>query len=160
MNNKAIIITGPTATGKTGLAVELSRKFNGEIISADSRQVYRGLDIGTGKDLAEYGSDVPYHLIDIVNPTEEYSLFQWRSDYISAFNSIINSDKIPVICGGTALYLDMLLKNYELKGEGRSYSEDDFSELTLEELADKLKKEYPDAMNIEMRNIFVPHFYL
>lgn len=142
---KSIIVTGPTATGKTSLATDLCRKFNGEIISADSRQVYRGLDIGTGKDLEDYQQDpaVNYYLIDSVNPNDEFSLFDWRKGYIESFNQIISSQKLPFICGGTPLYIDMLLNDYELKGEKRGESEKNLESLSLKELVEKLQKDFP-----------------
>lgn len=113
---KIAVITGPTATGKTALAVELAKEFSGEIISVDSRQVYRGMDIGSGKDLAEYG-DVPYHLIDIADPaTDTYNLFEFCSDAFAAIEDISNRGKLPILCGGTALYLNALLQSYHLPG--------------------------------------------
>ena len=140
---KAIIITAPTATGKTRLAVQLARLFNGEIISADSRQVYRGLDYGTGKDLDEYeesGNPVPYHIIDVVHPNDEYSLFQWREDYLKAFKDITSRNKLPIICGGTPLYLDMLLRDYELAGDKRDKAqEEELLKKSLDELTKILK---------------------
>lgn len=141
---KAIIITAPTATGKTRLAVQLARLFNGEIISADSRQVYRGLDYGTGKDLDEYkegGDSVPYHIIDVVDPNEEYSLFQWREDYLKALKNIVSKNKLPIICGGTPLYLDMLLRDYELAGDKRDKAqEEELLKKSLDELINILKE--------------------
>jgi tRNA dimethylallyltransferase len=118
---KLIVITGPTASGKTALAVKLARKLNGEIISADSRQVYRGLDIGSGKDLAEYGfgaERVPAHLLDIADPSEkeQFSLADFMREAKAAAADITARGKVPVICGGTALYLDALLKGYRLPG--------------------------------------------
>lgn len=146
MKKKSIIVTGPTATGKTSLAADLCRKFNGEIISADSRQVYTGLDIGTGKDLDDYQQSpaVNYHLIDSVDPNDEFSLFDWRRGYLESFNKIISSQKLPVICGGTPLYIDMLLNDYELKGDKSSDFEKDLECLSLGKLVEKLQKEYPE----------------
>ena len=113
---KIVAITGPTATGKTALAVELAKKFDGEIISVDSRQVYRFMDLGTGKDLEEYG-DVPYHLINIADPwSETYNLSFFCRDAFAAIRDIASRDKLPILCGGTALYLDALLKGYRLPG--------------------------------------------
>lgn len=113
---KIAVITGPTATGKTALAVELAKEFSGEIISVDSRQVYRGMDIGSGKDLAEYG-DVPYHLIDIADPAvDTYNLFEFCSDAFAAIEDISCRGKLPILCGGTALYLNALLQSYHLPG--------------------------------------------
>ncbi|MCH2204813.1 MAG: tRNA (adenosine(37)-N6)-dimethylallyltransferase MiaA [Lentisphaerales bacterium] len=145
---KALIITAPTATGKTKLAVQLARKFDGEIISADSRQLYRGLDYGTGKDLDEYhkgGEPVPHHIIDVVDPNDDYSLFTWREDYIKAFKDIISRNKLPIVCGGTALYLDMLLRDYELAGEKRDKArEEELLKKPIEELVAALKKKSPE----------------
>ncbi len=116
---KILVVTGPTATGKTALAIHLARRFSGEIVSVDSRQVYRGMDIGTGKDLHAYscgGSPVPYHLVDIVEPTEEYNLARFVRDAFSAIRDIADRDQLPVLCGGSALYLDALLRGYVLPG--------------------------------------------
>ena len=110
---KMITILGPTASGKTPLAASLAARIGGEIISADSRQVYRRMDIGTGKDLADYG-DVPYHLIDICEPGTKYNLFQYQQDFFDAYNNIIGRGKIPVLCGGTGLYIEAVLKGYKL----------------------------------------------
>jgi tRNA dimethylallyltransferase len=108
-----ITILGPTASGKTPLAASLAARIGGEIISADSRQVYRRMDIGTGKDLADYG-DVHYHLIDICEPGTKYNLFQYQQDFFDAYNNIIGRGKIPVLCGGTGLYIEAVLKGYKL----------------------------------------------
>lgn len=110
---KVIAVTGPTATGKTRLAVALAGLLNGEIISVDSRQVYRGMDLGTGKDLADYGN-VPYHLIDIADPMEEYNLFYFLRDAAEAVKDIVSRGKQPILCGGTALYLAGFLQKYKL----------------------------------------------
>ena len=113
---KIVAITGPTATGKTALAVKLAQMFDGEIISVDSRQVYRFMDLGTGKDLEEYGS-VPYHLINIADPgTDTYNLSEFCRDAFAAIGDIVRRNKLPILCGGTALYLDALLKGYRLPG--------------------------------------------
>ncbi len=113
---KIIVILGPTATGKTALAVKMAEIFNGEIISADSRQVYRGMDIGSGKDIAEYGN-IPYHLIDIADPaTDIYNLGFFCRDAWQAIGDIRNRGKLPIVCGGTALYIAALLDNYRLPG--------------------------------------------
>ena len=112
---ETIIVTGPTATGKTALAVELARRFNGEIVSVDSRQVFRYMDIGTGKDLAEY-AEIPYHLIDVADPGEPYDLFAYLTDAYAAIRDIALRGKLPVLCGGTAMYLDALLRGYRLDG--------------------------------------------
>ena len=118
---KMITILGPTASGKTPLAAALAQRIDGEIISADSRQVYRRMDIGTGKDLADYtiavdGSPVkiPYHLIDICEPGTKYNLFQYQQDFFDAYNNIIGKGKTPILCGGTGLYIEAVLKGYQL----------------------------------------------
>ena len=113
-----IVILGPTATGKTNFAVKVANKFNGEIISADSRQIYKGMDIGTGKDLDEYiinDKKTPYHLIDILDPLTDYSVFQFQRDFLTAFNQIKNKKRLPILCGGTGLYIESILLKYELQ---------------------------------------------
>ena len=110
-------ILGPTASGKTSLATALADKLNAEIISADSRQVYCGMDIGTGKDLADYtinGKHIPYHLIDIVKPGYKYNVFEYQRDFLSAYNDIRQRGKFPILCGGTGLYIESVLKGYRL----------------------------------------------
>lgn len=112
-----ITILGPTASGKTPFAVALASKLNTEIISADSRQVYSGMDIGTGKDLQDYvldGYQIPYHLIDICDAGEKYNVFEYQHDFHKAFESIRARNKIPVLCGGTGLYIEAVLKGYKL----------------------------------------------
>jgi tRNA dimethylallyltransferase len=112
-----ITVLGPTASGKTRFAALLAVRLNGEIISADSRQVYRGMDIGTGKDYKDYiveGVQVPAHLIDIEDPGYEYNVYEYQSDFIEAFNEISSRGKLPVLCGGSGLYLEAVLKGYTL----------------------------------------------
>lgn len=112
-----ITILGPTACGKTELAARLAYDLDAEIISADSRQVYRGMDIGTGKDLDDYtvnGKKIPYHLIDICKPGEKYNLFCFQQDFHNAYNDIISRGKLPVLCGGTGLYIESVLRGYSL----------------------------------------------
>jgi len=108
-----IVLLGPTASGKTGVGVALARALNGEIISADSRQVFRGMDIGTGKDLAEYG-EIPHHLIDIAEPGSEFSLFAFLRAFSAAFSDIAARGRQPILVGGTGLYLDAVLQDYRL----------------------------------------------
>ena len=108
-----ITILGPTASGKTPLAAALARKIGGEIISGDSRQVYRRMDIGTGKDLEDYG-DVKYHLIDIAEPGTKYNLFKYQHDFYKAFCAITEAGHRPILCGGTGLYIEAVLKGYQL----------------------------------------------
>jgi len=108
-----LTILGPTASGKTRLAVALASELNGEIISADSRQVFRGMDIGSGKDLHEYG-DVPYHLIDILESGAEFSVFAFQRLFREAFEGIAGRGRLPLLCGGTGLYLDAVLRGYHM----------------------------------------------
>ena len=117
MNYDLITILGPTASGKTPLAAALADKLDTEIISADSRQVYRRMDLGTGKDLADYvvnGSTIPYHLIDIVEPGTKYNVFEYQRDFLKAYNEVKAKGKLPILCGGTGMYLESVLKGYRL----------------------------------------------
>lgn len=110
---KVLVILGPTASGKTSLGVKLASKLKGEIISADSRQVFRGMDIGTGKDLGEYGK-IPYYLIDVVNPEEEFNLAKYQKLAGKAIKDILSRGKLPIIVGGTGLYLQAIVDGYDL----------------------------------------------
>lgn len=117
-NSKLITILGPTASGKTAFAAQLAYEIGGEIISADSRQLYRGMDIGTGKDIADYtvnGTTIPYHLIDIRNAGDKYTLFDYQHDFRAAYNDILSREKTPILCGGTGLYIESVLKGYHLQ---------------------------------------------
>jgi tRNA dimethylallyltransferase len=144
----SIVICGPTACGKTRLAVSAALRIGGEIISADSRQVYRGMDIGTGKDLSEYhttAGDVPYHCIDIASPEEVYTLFRYIIDFNRAFNNIRSRGKIPVIAGGTGLYIEAAVKQYDVSEvpEDKEFRDS----LMVEDsgsLAERLEKISPD----------------
>lgn len=114
---KALVVAGPTASGKTTLGVQLAALLDGEILSADSRQVYRGLDIGSGKDLAEYvyqGRTIPYHLIDITDLSTEFSVFHYQQAFYNAFDDVCSRNRLPVIVGGTGLYLEAALSKYQL----------------------------------------------
>lgn len=111
MQTKLIVLLGPTASGKTALAVALAKQLNGEIVSADSRQIYSKLDIGTGKDLSEYG-DIPYHLIDHHNLGDHYSVAHFQKEAYDAIQDILSRGKQPIVCGGTGLYIEALLANY------------------------------------------------
>ena len=114
---KLITILGPTACGKTTIATSLAARIDGEIISADSRQVYRRMDIGTGKDLSDYvidGKAIPYHLIDICEPGTKYNLFQYQHDCLEAYNDIVGRNRQPILCGGTGLYIESVLGGYAL----------------------------------------------
>ena len=110
---KMITILGPTASGKTPVAARLAAEIGGEIISADSRQVYRRMDIGTGKDLGDYGG-VPYHLIDICEPGTKYNLFQYQQDFYDVYQDFRSRGAVPILCGGTGLYIEAVLKGYKL----------------------------------------------
>jgi len=132
---KMITILGPTATGKTKLAAQLAFQFNGEIISADSRQVYRGMDIGTGKDLSDYkvkNGNICYHLIDIADPQEEFNLFLFKRHFNEAFKKITGKGNLPFLVGGTGLYLSSVLQNYKLNKV--NFETERFTELSLKEL--------------------------
>ena len=112
-----ITILGPTASGKTPLAAVLAYDLDAEIISADSRQIYRGMDLGTGKDLADYtinGITIPYHLIDIAEPGYKYNVFEFQRDFLVAYQDIVGRGKIPVLCGGTGMYIESVLRGYRL----------------------------------------------
>ena len=114
---KLITILGPTASGKTNFAAALAAHLDTEIISADSRQVYRSMDIGTGKDLADYivdGKEIPYHLIDICNPGDKYNVFEYQHDFHRVYTNISAKGKLPILCGGTGMYIEAVLKGYKL----------------------------------------------
>ncbi|MCC8153434.1 MAG: tRNA (adenosine(37)-N6)-dimethylallyltransferase MiaA [Tannerellaceae bacterium] len=116
-NYELITVLGPTASGKTAFATHLAYQLQTEIISGDSRQIYRSMDIGTGKDLSEYivnGQKIPYHLIDIHEPGYKYNVFEYQHDFFHAFQTIKDSGKLPVLCGGTGMYMEAVLKGYKL----------------------------------------------
>ncbi len=150
MKNDLITILGPTATGKTKLAVQLAECFNGEIISADSRQVYRRMNIGTGKDLSEYsfnGKQIPYHLIDIVDPTEEFNLFSFQQNFYKSYDDINNRNKLPFLVGGTGLYLSSILQNYNLSRADFETHKQNLSSYSDDELREMLKELNPALHN-------------
>lgn len=135
MSNNLVVILGPTASGKTKFATYLASKLNGEIISADSRQVYRGMNIGTGKDLEDYivnDEKIIYHLIDIVDPKEEFNLFQFQHCFFKSFQEISDKKKLPFLVGGSGLYLAAILQNYNLNKA--NFNDDDLVNLDTEEL--------------------------
>ena len=135
-----ITILGPTASGKTPLAAALAKTVGGEIISADSRQVYRRMDIGTGKDLSDYG-DVPYHLIDICEPGTRYNLFQYQQDFFDAYEDIRRRGRVPILCGGTGLYIEAVLKGYRLSPVPQNQTlRDELEGRSLEELTAMLRE--------------------
>ncbi|SVD82642.1 uncharacterized protein METZ01_LOCUS435496, partial [marine metagenome] len=139
---KSLIILGPTASGKTTLAVKIANKYSGEIISADSRQIYKGMDIGTGKDLEEYmikGKAIAYHLIDILEPKKDYSVFDFKKDFYNCYNKIIKNNKLPILCGGTALYIDSILFDYNMpKLKPNKTLRKKIGAMNLEQLKNKL----------------------
>jgi len=142
-----LVVLGPTASGKTRLGVDLCRRLNGEIISADSRQVYRGMDIGTGKDLDEYG-DIPYHLIDIADPGYEFNLFEFQRLFYAAFEDIRNRHRLPVLVGGTGLYLDAALRGYRLvEVPPNPQLRTELAHLSEEELTSRLLSLKPEQHN-------------
>lgn len=137
-NKKMITILGPTASGKTPVAAALALRTDGEIISADSRQIYRRMDIGTGKDLADYcidGTKIPYHLIDIAEPGTKYNLFQYQQDFHNAYDDICSRGKLPILCGGTGLYIEAVLGGYQLSPVPQNQAlRDSLASKSLEEL--------------------------
>lgn len=151
MAYNAIIVCGPTASGKTRLAVSIARAVGGEILSADSRQVYRGMDIGAGKDLCEYGDKgsagfVPYHLIDIVDPRRVYTLYDYRRDFCKSFGDVSERGRVPVIAGGSGLYIEAAAKGYDLPQapENGAFRAEMMRE-TREALIEMLRRESPAA---------------
>jgi tRNA dimethylallyltransferase len=138
-----ITILGPTASGKTAVAAQIASVLDGEVISADSRQVYRGMDLGTGKDYADYvvdGKPVPYHLIDIADAGYEYNVYEYQKDFLKIFEDVTNRDKLPVMCGGSGLYLEAILKNYKLIQVPNNDSlREKLSEKSLDELTQILR---------------------
>ncbi|PLX16447.1 MAG: tRNA (adenosine(37)-N6)-dimethylallyltransferase MiaA [Salinivirgaceae bacterium] len=137
-----LVVTGITATGKTGIAAQMAKELSGEIISADSRQVFKGMTIGTGKDLADYvvdGEQIPFHLIDIKNPGETYSVFNFQNDFHEAYNSIRNNNHFPILSGGTGLYVESVLKQYKLLDVPQNKElRDELKQKSLEELTEIL----------------------
>lgn len=142
-HNRMITILGPTASGKTSIAAALASRIGGEIISADSRQVYRRMDIGTGKDLDDYdvgGKHIPYHLIDIAEPGYKYNLFEYQRDFHTAYDDITSRGRTPVLCGGTGLYIEAVLNGYALSPVPQNQElRDSLSAKSLDELTAMLK---------------------
>ena len=142
MKQTMITILGPTASGKTPVAAALALRTGGEVISADSRQVYRRMDIGTGKDLADYvvdGQHIPYHLIDIAEPGTKYNLFQYQQDFHNAYADICKRGKQPILCGGTGLYIEAVLKGYQLSPVPQNQAlRDSLASKSLDELTARL----------------------
>ena len=171
MAYELITILGPTASGKTGFAAALAFELEAEIISADSRQVYRGMTLGTGKDLKEYavnGKSIAYHLIDICNPGEKYNIFEFQRDFHKVFTSLKAKKKLPILCGGSGLYIESVLKGYKLLDvpENRELRES-LNGKTLNEL-EKILRSYKklhnktevDSVQRAIRAIEIEEFYL
>lgn len=151
MDYNCVVVLGPTAVGKTSIGVQIAHKFAGEIISADSRQTYKGLDIGSGKDLCEYcvdGKNIPYHLIDITDLSMEYNVFHYQQDFYKVFTDLLNRNVLPVIVGGTGMYLDAVVRNYDfvLVPENVELRKE-LEEKSLEELDEMLLSLKPDLHN-------------
>ncbi|HBS85178.1 MAG: tRNA (adenosine(37)-N6)-dimethylallyltransferase MiaA [Bacteroidetes bacterium GWF2_38_335] len=171
MSYNLITILGHTAGGKTALASHLALKLGGEIISADSRQVYRQMDLGTGKDLQDYtlnGIDIPYHLINIADPGYKYNVFEFQRDFIPVFKDIVSRGKMPVMCGGTGMYLDAVLKGYKLiqvpDNPGLRQKLETFSLDELKEMLSRYKKLHNvtdvDTKKRAIRAIEIEEYYL
>jgi len=142
-----LVILGPTASGKTRLGVELARRLHGEIISADSRQVYCGMDIGTGKDLHEY-QEIPYHLIDVAPPGHEFNLFEFQRLFLAAFAEISDRGPLPVLVGGSGMYLDCVLRGYRLiQVPENPELRHELASLSMEEMALRLTLANPKLHN-------------
>jgi tRNA dimethylallyltransferase len=142
-----LVLLGATATGKTALAVRVAQHLRAEIISADSRQVYRGMDLGTGKDLAEYGR-IPYHLIDIIEPGSEYNLFSFQRDCFACLEKIWQRKTLPILCGGTGMYLDAVLRGYQLLEVAENpVLREELIQLTDEQLRFRLQQLKPRQHN-------------
>jgi len=154
-SKKVIAIVGLTASGKTAFGVRLAKEFNGEIISADSRQVYRGLDLGTGKDLDEYDS-VPYHLIDIVDPEEKMTLFDYLPLARAAIADVLSRGKLPIIVGGTGLYVQGIVEGFELQvAERQSVGVAECSRQELDEKSVKEKNEHDELNREQLSNLTI-----
>ena len=146
-----LAIVGPTASGKTSLSAKIAEKYIGEIISADSRQIYKGMDIGTGKDLDEYylnGKKIPYHLINIITPNTDYSVYQFQKDFFKVYDIICLNKSLPILCGGTGLYIESVLLNYDLKEVSPNYG----LRKKLEKIDHNTLIQYLKEINIELHN--------
>jgi len=143
LQNKLIVILGPTASGKTTLAVNLAYKLKAEIISADSRQIYKKMNIGTGKDLSEYkikNVNIPYHLIDILEPEIDYSVYQFKKDFFKCYNNLLNKGKNIILCGGTGLYIESVLLDYKIPNIGPNITlREDLDKKTIDQLIREIK---------------------
>jgi tRNA dimethylallyltransferase len=158
MGYDMLTILGPTATGKTQLAARIALKINGEILSADSRQIYRGMDLGTGKDLGDYlvdGNSIPYHLIDLAEAGFQYNVFEFQREFIRSYEDIRFRGKFPVFCGGSGLYLEAVLKGYKLtQVPSNQPRREELSLMSLEELSRLLKslKNIHNSSDTETKN--------
>ncbi len=170
-NYDLIAILGPTASGKTPFAAALAHQLDGEIISADSRQLYRGMDLGTGKDLEEYtvnGVQIPYHLIDIAEPGYKYNVFEYQRDFLQAFDEITSRGSQAILCGGTGMYLEAVLKGYRLLPVPENPElRNKLAGKSLDELTDILKnyKELHNTTDVDtakraIRAIEIEEYYL
>lgn len=157
-----LTILGPTACGKTAFAARLAYEMDAEIISADSRQVYRGMDIGTGKDLADYcveGRSIPYHLIDIAEAGTRYNVYEWQRGFIEAYDGIVSRGRTPILCGGTGMYIESVIKGYEF--DGRVFPEfhsliiglDISREARREKISQRLRSRLDEGMVDEIRGL-------
>ncbi|MDR3266890.1 MAG: tRNA (adenosine(37)-N6)-dimethylallyltransferase MiaA [Tannerella sp.] len=170
MNYELITILGPTACGKTPFAAALAAELDTEIISADSRQVYRRMDIGTGKDIEDYtvnGKKIPYHLIDICEPGTKYNVFEYQHDFFEVYNNLKNKGLIPVLCGGTGMYIEAVLKGYKLLDVPPNQElRESLTDKTLSELEKKLSsyktlhnKTDIDSVQRAIRAIEIEEYY-
>ncbi|MDE6721330.1 MAG: tRNA (adenosine(37)-N6)-dimethylallyltransferase MiaA [Bacteroidaceae bacterium] len=157
-----LTILGPTACGKTAFAARLAYEMDAEIISADSRQVYRGMDIGTGKDLADYcveGRHIPYHLIDIAEAGTRYNVYEWQRGFMEAYDGIVSRGRMPILCGGTGMYIESVIKGYEF--DGRVFPEfhsliiglDISREARREKISQRLRSRLDEGMVDEIRGL-------
>jgi len=156
MKKKVVFILGPTGSGKTSLAVELAKKYNGEIISADSRQIFVGLDIGTGKDLEEYGK-IKYHLIDICVPEEKFTMFDWLKLARQKIDEIIGRGHLPIVVGGTGLYAKALYEGYAIENlkdqvSKTKYTREELDAMTVEQLNELMEKLKIPIENLDLKN--------
>ncbi|MFA6252908.1 MAG: tRNA (adenosine(37)-N6)-dimethylallyltransferase MiaA [Patescibacteria group bacterium] len=152
IKTKIVVILGPTASGKSVLAVELAKKFNGEIISADSRQIYQGLDIGSNKTTLAEQAGVPHYLLDVVKPNQDYSLHDWQQTAYQTIEKINEKNKLPIICGGTGLYLSSILQNYQIPETDLALRKE-LQQYTLSQLIKQLEISDPEILeNIDINN--------
>ena len=154
LNPKLVVIAGPTSSGKTDLAIELAKKFNGEIVSADSRQVYKGMDIGSGKATKEQQQEVPHHLLDVVDPKDRFTVSDYKRFADEAIEDIVRRGKLPFLVGGTGLYIQVVVDNFEIStGEEDLAYREELEGKSLDELVVLLQKTDPESYdNIDLDN--------